>query len=291
MTTPLKDPKDTVFPTNLTLNCGGNLVDLSTPKVMGIVNITPDSFYENSRFTEEKKLLEQVGQQLTDGATFIDIGAMSTRPGSKEISEMEETERLLPALRSVVKEFPSAIISIDTYRSEIAKKAIDLGAHLINDISGGKFDTNMIPTISKLKVPYIMMHTLAKPETMQHNPVYSDVIKEIIQFFSRQLQALRELEVQDVILDPGFGFGKTMEHNYHILKHFNEFNLLHCPLLAGVSRKGMIWKLLEITPQNALNGTTVAHTLALQNGAKILRVHDVKPAVEAIKIVDFYQKQ
>lgn len=291
MTTPLKDPKDTVFPTNLTLNCGGNLVDLSTPKVMGIVNITPDSFFANSRATNEKILIEQVGKQLKEGATFIDLGAMSTRPGSSEISEHEECERLLPALKSVVKEFPHAIISIDTYRSEIAKKAIDQGAHLINDISGGKFDAKMLPTIGALKIPYIMMHTLDKPEVMQQNPTYTDVVGEIIQFFSSQLQTLHQLGVKDIILDPGFGFGKTLTHNYTILKHFNEFNLLHCPLLAGVSRKGMIWKLLETTPEDALNGTTVAHTIALQNGASILRVHDVKPAMEAIKIVDFYQKQ
>lgn len=291
MTTPLKDPKDTVFSTNLTLNCGGNLVDLSTPKVMGIVNITPDSFFAESRAIDEKSILQQVEKHLSEGATFIDLGAMSTRPGSAEISIEEEENRLIPALKTVINAFPNALISIDTYRSEIAKKAVGLGAHIINDISGGQFDDNMFQTISELSVPYIMMHTLDKPEIMQKNPTYDDVVSEIIKFFSSQLQTLHQLGVKDIILDPGFGFGKTLAHNYTILKHFSEFNLLHCPILAGVSRKGMIWKLLETSPEASLNGTTVAHTLALQNGAKILRVHDVKPAMEAIKIVDFYQKQ
>tara|TARA_R110002049_G_scaffold278391_6_gene457183 strand:- start:8611 stop:9486 length:876 start_codon:yes stop_codon:yes gene_type:complete len=291
MKTPLKDPKDTVFSTISTLNCGGNLVDLSTPKVMGIVNITPDSFFTNSRATNEKELLLQVEKHLTEGASFIDLGAMSTRPGSTEISQKEEENRLLPALKSVINEFPEAIISVDTYRSQIAKKAIDTGAHLINDISGGQFDEDMFKVIAELNVPYIMMHTLDKPYLMQNNPQYNDVISEIMHFLSLQLNKLRQLGVKDVVLDPGFGFGKTMEHNYTILKHFNEFNQLHCPLLAGVSRKGMIWKLLHSSAEEALNGTSVAHTLALQNGAKILRVHDVRPAMEAIKIVDFYQKQ
>lgn len=291
MSSPLKDPKDTVFPTNLTINCGGNLVDLSTPKVMGIVNITPDSFFEKSRANGAKELLAQVNQHIEEGATFIDLGAMSTRPGSKEISLEEEKERLLPALKLVKKEFPNALISIDTYRSIIAHEAINEGAHMINDISGGKFDDNMFKTVAKLSVPYIMMHTLDKPELMQNNPNYNDVVLDITKFFTSQLHRLHQLKVKDIILDPGFGFGKTLAHNYSILKHFDEFNNLGCPLLAGISRKGMIWKILETTPEHALNGTTVAHTIALQNGAKIIRTHDSKPAMEAIKMVEFYQQQ
>lgn len=286
-----KDPKDTVFPTNLTINCGGNLVDLSTPKVMGIVNITPDSFFKKSRANGAEELLTQVNQHLEEGATFIDLGAMSTRPGSKEISIEEEKSRLMNALKLVKQEFPNAIISVDTYRSEIANEAINEGAHLINDISGGQFDVNMFKTVAKLSVPYIMMHTLDKPEVMQTNPTYNNIINDINNFFTNKLQYLHQLKVKDIILDPGFGFGKTLAHNYSILKHFNEFNQLGCPLLAGISRKGMIWKLLETTPEGALNGTTVANTIALQNGAKIIRTHDTKPAMEAIKMIEYYSKQ
>lgn len=291
MTSPLKVPKDTVFSRNFSLNCGGNLVDLSTPKVMGIVNLTPDSFFVESRKTSNDSLIEKVGQMLEDGATFIDLGAMSTRPGAAEISVLEEKERLINPLKLLVKTFPKALFSIDTYRSVIAKETIDQGAHLINDISGGTFDKYMFATIAQLKVPYVLMHTLDKPSTMQQNPIYTDVIKEIFQFFSNQLTQLRELGVIDVVLDPGFGFGKTLGHNYSILKHLNEFGHLNAPILAGISRKGMIWKLLETSPKEALNGTTTSNTIALLNGAQILRVHDVKEAMESIKIVDFYQKQ
>jgi len=291
MTSPLKVPKDNVFSRNFSLNCGGNLVDLSTAKVMGIVNLTPDSFFAESRQTKETALLEKVEQMLTEGATFIDLGAMSTRPGSKEISFEEEKNRLLPALQQLKKTFPDALFSVDTYRSEIAKMAIDNGAHLINDISGGTFDDQMFETMAQLKVPYILMHTLDRPELMQQNPVYKEVVKDIYQFFSKQLNRLRQLGVVDVVLDPGFGFGKTLEHNYSLLKHLNEFEQLNAPILAGISRKGMIWKLLETNANDALNGTTASHTIALLNGAKILRVHEVKEAMETIKIVDFYQKQ
>ena len=291
MTSPLKVPKDTVFSRNFSLNCGGNLVDLSTPKVMGIVNLTPDSFFAESRHNRSDSLIERVGQMLEDGATFIDLGAMSTRPGAPEISEREEKDRLITPLKLLVETFPNALFSIDTYRSTIAKEAIDHGAHLINDISGGTFDHEMFATIAQLNVPYVLMHTLDKPSSMQHNPHYNNVVTEIFQFFSKQLTQLRELGVMDVILDPGFGFGKTLEHNYSILKHLNEFSHLNAPILAGISRKGMIWKLLETSPEEALNGTTTSNTIALLNGAQILRVHDVKEAMESIKIVDFYQKQ
>ena len=240
-----------------------------------------------SRKTSNDSLIEKVGQMLEDGATFIDLGAMSTRPGAAEISVLEEKERLINPLKLLVKTFPKALFSIDTYRSVIAKETIDQGAHLINDISGGTFDKNMFATIAQLKVPYVLMHTLDKPSTMQQNPIYTDVIKEIFQYFSNQLTQLRELGVIDVVLDPGFGFGKTLGHNYSILKHLNEFGHLNAPILAGISRKGMIWKLLETSPKEALNGTTTSNTIALLNGAQILRVHDVKEAKACISLWEY----
>ncbi len=265
-------------------------MDFSTPKLMGIVNLTPDSFFEGSRFQLKKHLLSKVELMLKEGADIIDLGAFSSRPFAKEITEQLEKERLIAPLKAVLKEFPDAVVSVDTYRSEIAKASVQEGAAMINDISGGDFDPKMFETISELKVPYVLMHMQAKPENMQVDPTYVDVFKEIYFSFSKKLKRLTELLVNDVILDPGFGFGKTLEHNYTLLKNLNHFQNLDCPILVGLSRKGMIQKVIHRDAAEALNGTTAAHVLALMNGANILRVHDLKEAKEAIDIVNSYQK-
>ena len=266
-------------------------MDFSTPKIMGIVNLTPDSFFTRSRFQAEKEILQQVEKMLEEGADIIDLGAFSSRPNSDFITEEEEKERLLSPLKSIVKAFPEAVLSVDTYRCTIATQAVSEGATMINDISGGDLDDNMFETIATLQVPYVLMHMKGTPKTMQQAPVYEDVVKEITKGFSARLNRLNELGVNDVILDVGFGFGKTLEHNYTLLKHLNYFHSLGWPILTGLSRKGMIQKIIGESAENALNGTTAAHVLALQNGANILRVHDVKEAKETIQIVDFYQKQ
>lgn len=277
--------KNTFFSPKKSININGHLIDLSIPKVMGILNVTPDSFYDGGTYTSEKDILIQAGKLLSEGADFIDIGAVSTRPLAQEIDEEDELQRLLPALKSIKKEFPEAIISVDTYRASIAEKAVEYGAHMINDIGGGTLDTNMFAAIAKLNVPYILMHIQGTPQTMQKEPLYKSVVEDVAYFFSQQINQLKNLGVKDVILDVGFGFGKTLEHNYSLLKHLNYFQLFEMPLLAGISRKGMIYKPLATTPAEALNGTITANTIALLNGASILRVHDVKPAVEAITIV------
>lgn len=283
--------ENTVFKTNLTIQIKGSLVDLSTPKVMGIVNLSPDSFYEKSRSFVSSEILKKCETMIEEGAKFIDIGAFSSRPGAELITEEEEEKRLLPILKEIRKQFPSILISIDTYRSNIVKKAISEGADLINDISGGQFDKQMFKTIAEEDIPYILMHMKGEPLSMQHHPTYNNVVTEIFSFFKNQLDSLYECGVKDVILDPGFGFGKSLNHNYQLLKNINHFAALNCPLLIGLSRKGMIQKVIQVTADKALNGTTAAHVLALLNGANILRVHDVKAAKEAIQIVDFYQKQ
>ena len=252
---------------------------------MGIVNLTPDSFFDGGKNSSEFQILKSVERHLTDGANFLDFGAVSTKPNAAEVSEEEELKRLLPALKLVLDEYKDVIISVDTFRSEVAKQAIEAGASIINDISGGDFDKNMFQTIRELQVPYVMMHIEGNPQTMQIKPTYKNVLDEVQFKLSKKLQALRLLGVNDVILDPGFGFGKTVEHNYRLLKELEQFHLLDCPILVGVSRKSMINKVLRTLPENALNGTTVANTIALLNGANILRVHDVKEAVEAVKIV------
>jgi len=270
--------------------CGDNELDLSTPKVMGILNLTPDSFYDGGKIISKNDILKKVGHMLDEGAHIVDIGAVSTRPGAKEVPAHAEIEKLLPGIKIIKQNFPDSIISIDTYRSYVASLAIDAGADMINDISGGTFDTNMIETISKLKVPYIIMHILGTPENMQINPQYKNVTEEVFQFFSLQLQTLAALDMHNnIILDPGFGFGKTLEHNYNLLKNISRIKELGFPLLAGVSRKSMINKVLGTLPENALNGTTTVNTIALMNGANILRVHDVKQAVEAIQIFNYYK--
>lgn len=273
----------------MTINCKGNLIDLSSPKVMGILNITPDSFFDGGKFKNERDILQQVEKMLLEGATFIDVGAYSSRPGATHISEVEELQRIVPIIELLVKHFPEIIISVDTFRSNVAKKTIEAGAAIINDISGGKMDSEMFNTIAKLQVPYILMHMLGTPQNMQENPKYDDVTKEVISFFAAQLFKLHQLKVNDILIDVGFGFGKTLEHNYELLKDLSLFKNLDAPILAGISRKSMLYKPLGTTAHLALNATTSANTIALLNGANILRVHDVKEAIEAIKIVEQLQ--
>ena len=270
----------------MTINCKGNLIDVSSPKVMGILNITPDSFYDGGKYKNESDILFQTEKMLLEGATFIDVGAYSSRPGAAHISENEELSRMIPVVDLLINHFPEIIISVDTFRSKIAKETIENGAAIINDISGGKMDEKMFQTIADLQVPYILMHMLGTPQNMQQNPVYEDVTKEIISFFAAQIYKLHQLKVNDIIIDVGFGFGKTMQHNYEILNNLSLFKILDAPILAGISRKSMLYKPLEIKANEALNATTVANTIALLNGANILRVHDVKEAMEAIKIVN-----
>lgn len=270
----------------MTINCKGTLVDLSSPKVMGILNITPDSFFDGGKYKNEAEILSQVEKMLLHGATFIDVGAYSSRPGAKHISEVEELNRIVPVINLLVKNFPEIIISVDTFRSRVARETINAGAAIINDISGGKMDENMFSTAANLQVPYILMHMLGTPQNMQKNPIYNDVITEIISFFAAQIHKLHQLKLNDVIIDVGFGFGKTIDHNFEILKNLSLFKSLDAPILAGISRKSMLYKTLNISAQQALNATTSANTIALLNGATILRVHDVKEAVEAVKIVN-----
>ncbi len=268
------------------INCNGHLVSLETPKVMGILNVTPDSFYDGGMYKDSKSILIQVEKMLSDGATFIDIGAYSSRPNAPHVSLEEEKQRLLPIVELILQEFPQTLLSIDTFRSEVAKAAIELGAAMINDISAGNLDANMMQTVGELGVPYIMMHMQGTPKTMQANPTYTNVVKDILQELSEKIAVARSHKINDIIVDPGFGFGKTIAHNYAILKDLQLFSFLDCPVLAGVSRKSMIYKVLESSAQEALNGTSVLHTIALQNKASILRVHDVKEAVECVKLVE-----
>ncbi|MFK7749763.1 MAG: dihydropteroate synthase [Kordia sp.] len=268
------------------INCKGHLVSLDTPKIMGILNVTPDSFYDGGKYKDATSILLQVEKMLTDGATFVDVGAYSSRPNAPKVSLEEEKQRLLPILELILKEFPNTILSVDTFRSKVAKAAIDVGAAIVNDISAGNFDATMMQTVGELGVPYIMMHIQGTPETMQQNPSYENVVKDILQELSEKVAVARSYKINDLIIDPGFGFGKTIAHNYSILKNLRLFEMLDCPVLAGVSRKSMIYKVLETSPKEALNGTSILHTIALQNGASILRVHDVKEAVECVKLLE-----
>ena len=277
--------KNTVFHQNYTLNIDGRSIDLSTPRVMGILNLTPDSFYDGGRHNSMESAMKKAEQMLSEGADFIDIGSYSSRPGAIDISIAEEKKRLLPVVETLLKRFPDTLISIDTFRSEVAKEALDKGAHIINDISAGMLDNKMFGTIAQFKAPYIMMHMKGSPQTMQSKASYTDVIKEVEEYFIARIKQAKESGINNLIIDPGFGFAKNNVHNYVLLNHLDELNYLRFPLLAGVSRKSMIWKTLAITAQEALNGTTVLNTVALLKGASILRVHDVKPAVEAIKLV------
>ena len=270
----------------MTINCKGTLIDFSTPRVMGILNITPDSFFDGGVYKTEKEILRRVEKMLTDGATFIDVGAYSSRPNAKHISEDEELQRIVPVIELLINNFPKIIISIDTFRSKIAEKTIKSGAAIINDISGGTMDFEMFETVAKLQVPYILTHILGTPQNMQKNPKYDDITKELISFFAEKIFNLRKMKLNDIIIDVGFGFGKTVEHNFKLLKNLALFRNLETPILTGISRKSMLYKPLKITAKEALNATTSANTIALLNGANILRVHDVKEAVETIKIVE-----
>ncbi len=276
--------QDTFFHRKTTLNAGGKLIDLSTPKVMGIINITPDSFYAGSRKPGVDEALQQAEKMLTDGAAFLDIGAYSSRPNAEDISIAEETDRLLPVVEAIVAAFPDAVLSIDTFRAQVAEAAIRAGAHIINDISGGALDEAMFTTVARLQVPYILMHMKGTPQTMNHLAQYEDVFTEVLDYFVSRYQQLKQLGVHDVIIDPGFGFAKKNEHNYALMNHLQDFDMLGLPTLVGISRKRMIYGLLDTTAAEALNGTTVLNTIGLMKGANILRVHDVKEAVEAVKI-------
>ncbi len=270
---------------NMTINCNGTLIDLSTPKVMGILNLTPDSFYDGGKYKSDTDILHQVEKMLQEGASFIDVGAYSSRPRAKHISENDELKRLLPTIKIIKKEFPKIFISVDTFRSKIAKESVDIGACMINDISGGTLDAKMFKTIGELQVPYILMHLKGTPQTMQQNLTYENILRDILYYFSEKVALLREEKVNDIILDVGFGFAKTLEHNYSLLKNLAHFKILELPILSGISRKSMLYNLLDIDAEKSLNATSVANTIALQNGTNILRVHDVKEAVEAVKIV------
>ncbi|WP_445721656.1 dihydropteroate synthase [Flavobacterium sp.] len=268
------------------INCKGNLIDLKNPKVMGILNTTPDSFFDGGKFNDEKKILNQVEKMLQDGATFIDVGAYSSKPGAEFVTEEQELSRLLPVLELILKHFPNIYLSIDTFRSNVAKRAVENGAAMINDISAGLLDDKMIETVAQLQVPYVMMHMKGNPQNMQSLANYDDIVKEMVFYFSERINTARRFGLNDIIIDPGFGFAKTLEHNYEVMRKMDYFSILELPLLIGVSRKSMIYKLLESTPQEALNGTTVLNTIALQRGASILRVHDVKEAMECVKIIE-----
>lgn len=269
-----------------TLNCKGRLLSLHAPVVMGIINVTPDSFYVHSRKNETDAIVEQAGKMLSEGAALLDIGGQSTRPGSERISAAEETERVVPTIKSILNHFPNALISIDTYQSTVAKAAVEAGACLVNDISSGEMDTLMLDTVASLKIPYICMHMLGKPDTMQQSPQYNNVTLEVLDYLAKKISQCRSKGIRDVIADPGFGFGKTIQHNFTLLKSLAAFTMLDVPILAGLSRKSTIYKTLGTTAQEALNGTTVLNTIALLNGAQILRVHDVREAVEAVKLVE-----
>ena len=268
------------------INVNGSLLDLSQPRVMGILNVTPDSFYAGSRTQTEAEIVRRVRQIVSEGAAIIDIGAYSSRANADNVSSREEMERLRMGLKILFEIQPDAVVSVDTFRADVARMCVEeYGVAIINDIAAGEMDTDMFHTVAALNVPYIMMHMQGTPQSMQQHPHYDNLLKEVFLYFARKVQQLRDLGVKDIILDLGFGFGKTMEHNYELLSHLEEFRIFELPLLVGVSRKSMIYRLLDITPQEALNGTTVLDTICLLKGADILRVHDVKEAVETVRIV------
>lgn len=281
--------KDTFFQKKVTLNAGGKLIDLSIPKVMGIINVTPDSFFAGSRKPATSDAVFMAEKMLSEGADFLDIGAYSSRPGAEDISAEEEIDRLLPVVEVIKKAFPEAVLSVDTFRASVAEAAIKAGAHIINDISGGNLDENMFATVARLQVPYILMHLKGTPQNMIEHAQYEDIFAEVFDYFAEKVYRLKQLHVHDVILDPGFGFAKTRRQSFELLQKMKGFELLNLPILTGISRKGMIYKTLGRTAETALNGTTVLNTMALLNGASILRVHDVKEAVEAVKLFEAYQ--
>ena len=270
----------------MTINCKGQLIDLSLPRVMGVLNITPDSFYDGGLYKDDFNILNQVEKMLNEGATFIDVGAYSSRPNADHVSENEELKRILPIVNLILKKFPKTLLSIDTFRSNIAKECIESGACMINDISAGKLDKDMLQIVANLHVPYIMMHMKGNPQNMQKQTEYDNLIKDILFYFSERIDAAKALGIVDVIIDPGFGFSKNLEQNFELLNHLELFKMIEKPLLVGVSRKSMIYKTLETSAKEALNGTSVLNTVALQKDASILRVHDVKEAIECIKLVE-----
>jgi len=269
----------------MTINCKGNLIDLSSPKVMGILNVTPNSFFDGGKHSDDKAILGQVEKMLLEGATFIDIGGYSSKPSAEFVSEEEELQRVLPVVQKVLCEFPETLISMDTFRSKVAQESIEQGAAIVNDISAGNLDDTMLETVAKLHVPYIMMHMKGTPQTMQSLAQYENIVKEMMFYFSERIAKARTFGINDLIIDPGFGFAKTLEQNFEVLSKLELFQMLELPILAGVSRKSMIYKTLETTAKFALNGTTSLNTISLLKGTKILRVHDVKEAVECIKLV------
>ena len=273
-----------VFFYTMTINCKGQLIDVSSPKVMGILNLTPDSFYDGGSYKNDSDILFKVENMLQGGATFIDVGGYSSRPNAELISEEEELNRIVPIVELLLKTFPEILLSIDTFRSRVAKACIESGASMINDISAGKLDESMLKTIAKLHVPYIMMHMRGTPQNMQKLTHYDNLVKDILLYFSDRIQAAKALGIADIIVDPGFGFSKTITQNFELLNRINLFKMLELPILVGLSRKSMIYKSLDITANEALNGTTVLNTIALQKGANIIRVHDVKEAVECVRL-------
>jgi dihydropteroate synthase len=269
----------------MTINCLGKLIDLTSPKVMGILNLTPNSFYDGGKHSDDESVLFQVEKMLSEGATFIDIGAYSSKPSAEFVSEEEEISRLIPVIQLVLKHFPATLISVDTFRAKVAEAAIEKGACIINDISAGSLDAAMMATVAKLHVPYIMMHMKGNPQTMQSMANYENITKEMLFYFSEKVAQARSLGISDLLIDPGFGFAKTKDQNFDVMNNLELFQMLELPILVGVSRKSMIYKTLETSPEFALNGTTVLNTIALQKGANILRVHDVREAMETIKLV------
>ncbi|CAA9199864.1 dihydropteroate synthase [Flavobacterium collinsii] len=270
----------------MTINCKGRLIDLSIPKVMGILNVTPNSFFDGGKYKNEDEIVVQVGKMLSEGASFIDIGAYSSKPSAEFVTEQEEIDRIVPAIELILKHFPETLLSIDTFRAEVAKASIESGAAIINDIAAGELDDKMFEVIAHYNVPYIMMHMRGNPQTMQSLTQYDDIVKEMLFYFSEKVKKARNIGINDLILDPGFGFAKTTEQNFEVLQKMELFNLLDLPVLAGVSRKSMIYKTLNNTAAEALNGTTVLNTIALTKGAKILRVHDMKEALECVTLFD-----
>lgn len=273
-----------------TINCKGTLIDLVRPRVMGIINVTPDSFYDGGATTLEHQIIKQATQMLDQGATILDVGGYSSRPGATDISEQQEIDRVIPAIKAIIEAFPKALISIDSFRSNVVKQAVKAGACIANDISAGKLDPKMIETIGDLQIPYCMMHMRGTPQTMKSLTDYKNITKEVLFYFSERVAAARAYNINDIIIDPGFGFAKTTHQNFELLNHLELFESLDIPLLAGVSRKSMVYKTLDITPKQALNGTTALHMVALQKGASILRVHDVQPAIECIKLFEQLDK-
>ena len=268
----------------MTLNCRGTLVDLTTPKVMAIVNATPDSFFEQSRVKSIDQFKKKIDQMITEGADIIDIGAYSSRPNAEHISEEQELNRLLPLIDFIRTYFPDVLVSVDTYRAEVAKEVLERGVHMINDISGGQLDEQLLRVVARYRVPYILMHMIGTPQTMMKNTTYDHLSSDLIHYFTTNISKAKQAGIIDIIIDPGFGFSKTLEQNYQLLNQVEQLNALDTPMLIGVSRKSMIYKALDITPNEALNGTTALHMIALSKGAQLLRVHDVKPAVECIKL-------